>query len=337
MSLFRHLLAGALAAASWVSASDVAEDEPPESAAPLTWGIVPSGPEGPGDRGAFDFVMDPGASRTDVVAVANYSERPLTLAVYAHDAVRSTNGGFDLLPATEEPVDVGSWVVLDETPLTVPARSRVDVPFRIRVPANATPGDHAGGIVASLATEPGGLSSGEVTVDRRVGARIYVRVSGTLDPRLAATDVHASFSGLPVGAPGEIRVDYTVRNTGNVRLSGRPTVRVAGPFGLGTREVTGEPLPELLPGDSVTTSAVVDGVWPLVRLDVDVTVQPESSGDQLLEPPPASGSAGVHVWAVPWVVLAVLGALVLAVVVRLRRRRRSRGPTPVSTSASVAA
>ncbi|WP_158564033.1 WxL protein peptidoglycan domain-containing protein [Jiangella anatolica] len=303
--------------------------ETPE--APTTWGIVPSGPDGPGDRAAFEYTLDPGTTISDVVAVSNYTEAPLTLDLYASDAVRNTQGGFDLLPAADEPVDVGSWVDLGEPAVTIPARSRVDVPFRITVPADATPGDHAGGIVAGLTTQATGGAGGQVAVDRRVGARIYLRVTGTLEPSLTVDDVHVAFDGLPLGQPGAVRVDYTVRNEGNLRLAGRPALRVAGPFGLGERTWTGDPLPELLPGDSISGSAVVDGVWQLGRLDVEVEIRPETSGSQVLDPAPPPGTFATRLWVVPWVPLALLAALALALVWR-RRRRRRRGATPAGTS-----
>lgn len=289
--------------------------------APVTWGVVPSG-----DRGAFDYTLAPGAEVTDAVGVVNYTEDPLTLRVYASDAVRSTDGGFDLLPAAEPSADVGAWTRLDAETVTVPPRSKLDIPFRVVVPANATPGDHAGGIVASLRAN----GDDGVSVDRRVGARIYARVTGTLNPSLSVADLSATFDGSPLGLPGEVRLDYVVRNDGNLRLAGRPSVRVTGPFGLGERLVTGERLAELKPGDSIRVSTVVPGVWQLGKLTAEVTVTPEASGDQELRPPPAPATAAATLWAMPWIPLAVLvlGVIVVAWWWRRRRARRARSSNP---------
>lgn len=315
----RHVALAGLAALAALAVAGLA---PAAAAAePVTWGIVPSGPDGPGERAAFDYTVDPSAVLSDVVAVSNYTEQPLTLDLYAADAVRNTEGGFDLLPAAEAPVDVGAWVELGEPVVTIPPRSRVDVPFRITVPADATPGDHAGGIVAGLTTQAD-AGGGQVAVDRRVGARIYLRVTGTLRPELTVGDVRVAFDGAPFGQPGRVRVDYTVRNEGNLRLAGRPTVRVAGPFGLGERTWTGDPLPELLPGDSIAGSALVGGVWQLGRLDVDVEIGAETSGDQVLDPAPPPGTATARLWVVPWLGLAALAAIVVTAFLLRRRRRR---------------
>lgn len=317
------LLATVLGAGPSVTGGAVAQ---PAGDAPVTWGVVPSSPNGPDGRSAFTYTLDPGGEVADMVGVVNYTESPLPLRVYASDATRGGDGGFDLLPGSRDSADVGAWARLAEEVVTVPPRSRVDVPFRITVPRDATPGDHAGGIVASLHTE-GETADGAVSVDRRVGARIYVRITGTLDPSLAVTDLRASFHGSPLGLPGEIRVRYVVRNNGNLRLVGRPSLRVRGPFGVAERHVSGARLAELRPGDSVEVSTVLTGVWQLGRVSVGITVSPEASGDQELRPRPAAATASTGLWAVPWVPLVVIALVAVVATWRWRRRRaRHRGP-----------
>jgi hypothetical protein len=303
----------------------VAARAQPSGDATVTWGVVPSGPDGPNGRGAFTYTLDPGGEVADVVGIVNYTHAPLSLRVYASDAARSTDGGFDLLPGSRAASDVGAWTEVRQQEVTVSPRSRVDIPFRVVVPRDATPGDHAGGIVAALRTG-GDAAGGTVAVDRRVGARIHLRITGTLDPSLTVTDLRASFAGSPLGLPGQVHVSYLVRNTGNLRLVGRPTVRVSGPFGLGERRVSGAPLPELRPGDSFRVSTVVPGVWQLGRLSAEAGVSPETSGDQRLRPRPTADAASTRLWAVPWIPLAVvvLAAATLAWR-RWRRRRRAAG------------
>jgi hypothetical protein len=261
----------------------------------------------------------------DVVRVLNYSTRPLAVTVYAADAAVTTDGGFDLVAAGATSNGVGAWTSVGARELTIPARAHRDVGFRVDVPANAQPGDHAGGIVAARTTGAPADADRRVAVERRVGARVYLRVAGELDPRLTVTDVRADYRGSPLGLRGPTRVRYTVRNDGNVRLAGRPAVTVAGPFGLLGRRFDGDPLPELLPGGSLTHVADVPGVWPTLRLDATVAVRADSSGNEVLpaRQPPAHGSAGA--WAVPWLGLVVVlgGAGGFA---RVRVRSRVREP-----------
>ncbi|MFI6823147.1 WxL protein peptidoglycan domain-containing protein [Micromonospora sp. NPDC050187] len=296
----------------------------PSAPSAVTWGVAPSSATEPNGRAAFGYKLDPGATLTDHVAVTNHSTRPLTLNLYASDAFTTAQGGFDLLAGGRQPTDVGAWVRLTRSALTIPSTSRLVVPFTLTVPTNATPGDHAGGIVASLAATAADAQGNQVAVDHRVGARIYLRVTGELQPALVVEELRVRHTGSrnPV-VGGTLTATFTVRNTGNVRLTGRPTLGVAGPFGLGRRTVDTPALPEILPGGELTTTVRMTGVPPLVRLSASAAVTPDAVGDQVLDPPPAVDTAQVAVWAVPWPQLALLTlvALVGWALVAARRRR----------------
>jgi hypothetical protein len=290
-------------------------------AAAVTWGVAPSSRKGPDGRGAFTYKLDPGAELTDHAGISNYSDGPITVDVYASDAFTTASGGFDLLPAAQKPTDVGTWVVFEPRyrRLVIPSKSRVDVPFRLTVPRNATPGDHAGGIVASIA-EPGTDSGGNrVRVDRRVGARVYLRVTGELAPAFTVERLDAGYDGtLNPFAAGTVTATYRVRNTGNVRLTGTPRLEVAGPFGLGRRSATAAALPEILPGGEYTATVHVRGAAPLFRLGVDLGLSPVPVNASA----PATAATGhAAVWAWPWPQGALLLLCAGAVWFVLYRRR----------------
>ncbi|RKN47914.1 WxL protein peptidoglycan domain-containing protein [Micromonospora endolithica] len=299
---------------------------PPAASTPsvVTWGVAPSTAKGPNGRPAFTYKLDPGATLTDHVAVTNHSARPLTLNLYASDAFTTAQGGFDLLAGDRQPTDVGAWVRFTQRTLTVPSTSRLDIPFTLTVPDNATPGDHAGGIVASLAATTADAQGNQVAVDHRVGARIYLRVTGELRPALTVQDLRVRHTGSlnPLGG-GTLTATFTVRNTGNVRLTGQPALTAAGPFGLGRRSIDAAALPEILPGDELTTTVRMSDVPPLFRLTASAAVTPAAVGGQVLDPPPQGGTAWATVWAMPWPQLVLLALLALAgwALIATRRRR----------------
>ncbi|PSL52217.1 uncharacterized protein DUF916 [Saccharothrix carnea] len=293
---------------------------PAASAAPATFGVRPATAQAPDTRSAFTYSATPGAVVRDHVAVSNVANDPVTLRVYASDAFNTPDGGFDLLAAGREPVDVGKWSVLERGEVLVAPRSTVIVPFTLTVPANATPGDHTGGIVASLTTEASGADGQRVAVEQRVGARVHLRVSGDLRPSLSIEDLTASYDGSFFGR-GDTTVGYVVRNTGNVRLGGKQSVRVETPWGAGTDAPGLADLPELLPGNTFRVTTTVPGVLPAGWLDALVRVEPVApQGTEA----PAAVDASVTTAAVPWLLVVVL-LLVLAYVV-FRRVRRARRP-----------
>ncbi|AWZ16512.1 DUF916 domain-containing protein [Streptomyces sp. ICC1] len=295
-----------------------------------TFGVQPAGPKGPDARPHFSYGVTGGAGMRDQIAVWNYGEESLTLAVYASDAVNTVDGGFDLLPAGQAPKDAGSWIKLEKDQVTVPPKGNVLVPFTVSVPRDVTPGDHTGGIVASL---PGGgqdAQGNKVKLDQRVGARVYIRAAGTLTPRLEVQQVSAAYEGTanPFAA-GSATVTYTLRNTGNVRLGARQAVRVNGLFGTSVTAGGLGDLGDLLPGSSLTITAKADGVAPVVRSSAVVSVQPVAARDGV-DPKLPSLTRSVSLWTVPWTLLAVVLVITGGGLWVRRRRRLARAAATAS-------
>src|SRR5262249_36155316 len=146
----------------------------------------------------------------------------------------------------------------------------------LTVPATATPGDHAGGMIVSLS------SGTEVRLDSRVGVRLYLRVPGNLRPVVSVSSVRPIYHGTnnPLGG-GSVDVTYTVVNTGNIRLRSHPTLKAeTAIFGYHLAEAKLPDLPELLPGSQVTFSGRVDGVFPAGPETITVSLQPFPEADQ---------------------------------------------------------
>jgi hypothetical protein len=320
------------------SASAAAPTDPPVTLIPLTTdpnapkskpgfvtvGIAPAGSAGLDQRPFFAIGATPGAHISDHVSFLNYSTSPLDIAVYATDALDTTSGTFSLLPANRAPKDSGSWIKLATTgKLHLPARTQALVPFSLTVPTDASPGDHSAGIVASIS----GIAQNKgakVKLDQRVGSRVYVRVSGPLKPGLAIVNVKAHWHGTlnPIGT-GSVDVTYGIRNTGNVRLGARQAVRLSGLFGGVTLAKGIVAIPEVLPGSTINQTAHFSGVWPQIRFTVKITATPVSQRGSA-DPSLSDASKTVHLWAIPWTLLAIVLVLLLLAVGLWRRRRRRR-------------
>lgn len=289
---------------------------------PVSWGVRPGSTGGEAGRANFVIDADPGDTVRDSLVVENLGSVELVLGVYASDAFNTTDGELDLLPADEEPVDVGSWVAFEQPSVTVPAGGTVEVPFTVAVPEDAPAGDHVGGVLTSLTITEPDAQGNRVRIERRLGTRLYLRVSGELEPALTFTslEVDHSPSWNPFAA-GSMRVRYRVENTGNVRLRATRAVRVEGAMGLTDRQVEAADLPELLPGGSLELTQEVGGVWPAFGTSVEVELQPyDPSG--ALDPAPRAVIGRTTRTLVPYPQLALLLVLVLGAVASFRGRRR---------------
>ncbi|MGZ4727472.1 MAG: WxL protein peptidoglycan domain-containing protein [Acidimicrobiales bacterium] len=294
------------------------------------WALTPTGdnPAEPGSRPNLSYELAPGATVHDSVTVWNYSDQQLAFRIYARDAFNTPSGGFDLLRRDQQSTDAGSWITLEQNSMIVPPHSGIASAITVTVPAEASPGDHAAGIVAAVESPSTSGSGGDaVLVEHRAGSRVYVRVAGPINPSLVIDSLHAQYHrSLGALAGGDLDLAYTVRNSGNVRLSAHQVLEAAGPLGIGLGDARPDDVPELLPGSSITLTGKVSGVLPLVRVTGTVKLEPFSA-DATVDPPPESVSRSAPSWAIPWLWLALLVVAVIVFrVLRRRLRRRSAGP-----------
>ncbi|MFF7361381.1 WxL protein peptidoglycan domain-containing protein [Streptomyces sp. NPDC008125] len=293
----------------------------------VTWTVRTAANAFGSDRSSFGYSVNPGGRTKDAMVVANHGTTALTLAVYTADGFTTEKGQLDLLTREKKSRSIGAWVrAARETVTVAPGRS-AEIPFTVTVPADATPGDYVGGILTSL-KQPDEAEG--IAVDRRLGIRVGLRVSGALRPALAVEDVHLSYDGSAGFAQGDATVTYSLHNTGNAVLSGTQKVAVTGPFGTFSTDAGAVAAPpELLPGERWKVTVPVHGVTPAYRLAATVTVTPvltDAAGSTTALKPVR---ATAHSWAVPWtltllVVLVLAGGAATVVLTRRRRARRER-------------
>ena len=250
------------------------------SPAPGDWAAAPTG----AGRPSFYAEGAPGTVLQDTVAVTNRGAGPLT--------VRLRGTGLGGLP-----------VAFAETAVEVPARTRAEVPFTVRVPADAAPGDRSGAIVVR---ESGG---------RQATLRLLVRVGG---PKLSALTVEH------VAVRGD-RITYELVNRGTTDLVPRLAVRADGVLGT-VLDRAARTLPVRLPPGR---RLELDEPWPdrpaLDAVTVRLTVT---------APGAAQATGRTSARFVPWGAVAGPAggaAAVAAAVVVVRRRRREAQPRGAGT------
>lgn len=300
----------------------------------ITWGIQPSTAHGPTGKAAFVYDnITPGSRIRSYVAVTNYSKVPVTFVVYAEDAVNTTTGGFDVLRQGQKSTGVGAWITLARSTITVPAGTNDNIPFTLQIPTNATPGDHYGGIVAQVTTGTTNTKGDKFLVNRRVGARVYLRVVGHLHPSLTIENLSLGYGGTvnPVGS-GTVTVTYVVKNTGNMALAASQLVTVTSLFGT-LASTTPRPIVNLVPGQSQDVKVTLDGVPPAGPIRANVALVPTvprgttTLPNPKLEPPLAAIRRSAGTWAWPWsqlVLLVLFVALLWLWGTRGRRRKKKQ-------------
>ncbi|MFK4224299.1 hypothetical protein [Streptomyces sp. NPDC019890] len=288
MRPLRTLVVAALLSALCLSAARAA------SAASAAWTVEPGGGR------AYAYLEGvPGTVLEDTVSVTNHGAKPLTVRLRPADAYNTHSGALAVRGARTS-TGAGTWITLASETLTVPGRTRAEIPFSVTVPAGALPGDHPGAIMAAS----GGRES---------GVRIHLRVSG---PTLAAFTVEdvRIFAGA---------IHYTLVNRGNTALTPRVGFRADGLFGQVLRRAPRSLPVELLPAQRVGLAEK----WsdPPSLDSVTVHIEATASGD-------ARAGASASAAFVPWGTVAGAGAGLLAAggtaLWFVRRRRHPPDPGP---------
>ncbi|RNL79986.1 hypothetical protein [Nocardioides marmorisolisilvae] len=278
-------------------------------------------------RAYLVYFANPGATLFDRVALFNYGAKPLRVQVYATDAEPSEDGAFGLKPGGEAATDAGKWIKLQVPKsgyVTIPARTGshpfgvLRIPFTVSIPLKASPGDHAGGVIVSVKSTSKNKKGAKITLDQRVGLRTYFTLTGKLKPGVAIEDLKASYKNQwdPLGR-GLYTVSYTLHNTGNLRVKVRQDVTVKRcilPLICPSSSLVAHPAtqPDLLPGTRVKITETFKNRFGLGRPSAKVTLHVTAVDPSYTKKiPDVTASTGF--WALPWLLILIIVAVLLVV------------------------
>jgi hypothetical protein len=314
--LLATFVAGAVAVgpAALASRSSVAAGSAQTvSGGTVTWSEIPASATAPDSRSTFSYTnIKPGSTIVDHVAVINRSKQSVAFSIYATDATGTTSAGaLTLMPAAQTPRDIGSWVTFPKgirrLAIVIPGGKGIIETFKLAVPRQATPGDHTGGMIASINFTRVNHKGQLVAEDQRIAVPIELRVTGQLHAGLRVESISTGFhSPLSPFATGSATVSYTVQNSGNIRLTGSQVVSVTGPFGVASKLQLPN-LPTILPGDSVRLTAQPRGLLPVGPMTAHVRVGPANpTGAPPLTIPVSYVTGTASLFAVPWTLLLLV-------------------------------
>ena len=202
-------------------------------------------PDDPATKAYFKPTVAPGETFSDEVIVTNSGDGPIELAVSGVDGLTAPTSGAAYGNRQDPVKQMGTWLNTASGTVTVGPHAELAVPFTVKVPKDARPGDHLGGI-AFEDVHPA-AATGNFAVTQIVRAVMGVQV---IVPGPAAFAVHvdkASLESLPGVRAASVLV--TLGNDGT-RL-GKPSLSVAlgGPNGY--QKTVARALDTILPGDTI--------------------------------------------------------------------------------------
>jgi len=306
-------------------------------------------PNVPASRAYFQAVVAPGQSYNDEVVVTSTSDAALSLLISPVDGLTGQTSGAVYANRAAPVKKAGSWVTPSISALSLAPHGEALVPFRVIVPADATPGDHLAGVAVENAN-PQQAGSGQFAVTEvfRTVIGVEITVPGPAEPK-----VHLGTLALKA-LPGTGVATLTIKLGDNGGKLVKPLLAVSlrGPNGY-HRSVKRQ-LDTILPGDTIRYPFIWPDSLATGRYQATVRatggVAPVATSATLQLGTPLRGATNPNLPSHskrPWWLVVLIGAtLGLLLVVwfvawRATRRRRhaaSTGrPAPPPVSASPAA
>lgn len=186
------------------------------------YGLKPARPRADNSKSESIFIhtINPGQTIEEAVSVFNNSDRQETYVLYAADFTPSTDGGFACKQFVEPREEVGAWINLPPTTITLPKGGSKEVEFTITAPQNVDPGEYNGCILVAR-QEPEKIKQGDsgITLSFRTGARVALTVPGEIIRNLSLQDFDITqenwkkYSQLSIKNDGNVSVDTNIQVT----------------------------------------------------------------------------------------------------------------------------
>jgi hypothetical protein len=188
-------------------------------------------PKNDATKSWFIYNLNSGEIKKSKVNIRNESDKPISLEIYPVDAVTTKDGSF--APNSQDSIrkDLGAWINMSTSELSLGPNETKTVDFAINVPQNANIGDHMAAIIIQNKNISESQIKTSMHVVNRLGARIYVTVIGEKIEKLEIqkfnnTNENSQFVFL-----------LTLANLGNTRIVPKGTIEIKDESGIVVDEI----------------------------------------------------------------------------------------------------
>jgi hypothetical protein len=171
---------------------------------------------------AVDRSVDPGGEFSSEILVANQGQVDYAYKVYATPYSVSGEEYKPYFSPVAGAPDITTWFSFAQTSGNLKTGNQNTVPFRVKVPA----GTPAGGYYATVFVETEDKGANGVITRKRVGAIIYLKVSGPVTEKGSVDTWHVPFM-----QRDPLTATLKLANTGSVHYNSKVKVTVSDIFG----------------------------------------------------------------------------------------------------------
>ncbi|HLG77912.1 MAG TPA: DUF916 domain-containing protein [Ktedonobacteraceae bacterium] len=212
-----------------------------------------SDPANPLTRAYFILNGKPGTALQSSVIVTNNGTATGTVNLYAVDAGTGQNSGIIYLPQDAPRNDVGAWLHLSRSQLTLAAGQSEQVAFQVVIPGKVRAGQHVGGIVAENVQQDSTTTNSkiQITVHSRRVIAVEINLPGPQIEQLSANGIQFG------GSANYELLKVELSNTGTMLLKANGTLQVINSKGQMLQNLAIS-LDSFLPGTSIAYPVYIE-------------------------------------------------------------------------------
>ncbi len=284
-----------------------------------------------GNQSWFVYEKNAGEVIEDIATIKNFSNKKQNINIYAVDATSNDGGSFILKFKTEEQKSIGIWTELKENTLILQPGERVEVPFKIHIPREASPSEYIGGIIVENGDDKdetinddtcsekdkNKICNTNVTVKTRIGARIYLTIPGETKEDIAWTGFWQIQK-----LSGQTSFKFRIENKGNVAYEPRAFVEIFDSTGK-LYDTFEKPLGDSLPNTTIEPTTNWEKEPPFfgkftARASV---IFPQRFKSNDLELHGANEKKEVNFWIIPWVSILLFMTILASIGLAIHRQK----------------
>lgn len=242
--------------------------------------------------------------RTVTVVNTSIAEQTYYLATMKF-AAGTSSGSPEFIPYETDHSGLPEWISFPVKTVTVPARTKVDVPFTITIPSATESGSHFAAITVST-TPSEVVASNGASIEAKTAVLLFLTVSGETVEKLALLDFVTPDG--PVMATHGVSYSFRLQNQGNVVVKPTASIAVTDIFGrtVFVKDANSES-GRVLPASTRTFSgelvAVPDGFVETIKQQLAYLAIGPMTATLTVEYGVDVQTMSIRYWSVPWQLL----------------------------------
>lgn len=180
----------------------------------------------------FDMSAEKGQSWQSSIKVINVNDYELTVYASVVDFIpRGESGEVSFISVNKEDElnnTLAEWISVTSDPIVVPSEQTVEIPFSIKVPADASPGGHYSAILIGTKPIQDSKKETKVQTSQMVTSLIFTRIAGDINESASIREFRTTKTFL---ARPEATFELRFENKGNVYLQPQGEIKITNMWG----------------------------------------------------------------------------------------------------------